>query len=114
MVTMENHNYIYEMFITVPDSSGTYGIPILGACSTYVNAISLKSCCYPNPDAIMADYSMATNDSANNYIRIHVNAASQELSGIFKATMKRNFGSTVDPDTIKFRCDTFYCKYGSL
>lgn len=106
----ESFNYYYEMFIATSDSSGSYRIPTVG-CSSHATIGYLKLCCYSNPDAFIASYVIDVNDSINNFIRIHVDNISKTLSGMFKATMVKSFGND-DPDTVKFRCDTFYCKYG--
>ena len=107
-------NYYYPLGISIPHTeSGTYSLYNLGTSNNLSQISYMKTCCYSNPDAIGPTYSVNEADSLNNYIRIHVDTVTKELSGMFQATMYVDsfMQNGIDPDTVIMRCDTFYCKY---
>jgi len=106
-------NYYYPLNISIPYlQSGTFRLHTLGTSDSLSYLSYMKVCCYSNPDAIYATYDVDESDSLNNYIRVHVDTANKELSGMFQAKMLKTFHpNSNDPDTVIMRCDTFYCKY---
>jgi hypothetical protein len=74
---------------------------------------SLKVCCEADPDEVYDGYDIAERDSLKNFIRIHIDSLTQNISGMFKATLVIDDmdSSSTEPRTLRVRCDTFNCKY---
>jgi hypothetical protein len=103
--------YYYSIFFKINCScSGTYVLHSVDTVGSPGNTFSyLKVCCYTNPDAIVASYRVAENDSANNSITLYYDSVNSNISGHFKVTMAE---FSVN-DTVRLRCDTFYCKFNN-
>ena len=113
--TDANYNYYYPLGISIPnDVPGTFRLHSLGTYDSLSYIGYIKECCYSNPDVSYAEYNIDENDSVNNFIRVHIDNVALEISGMFKATMVNDRPPVLnsnEPDTVRMRCDTFYCKY---
>ena len=108
--SLPDYSYYYYFGIRLsPFASGTFTIYGLLSGSDVWAGYS-EVCCFTEPDQINWTYGAYENDSANNYIRIHKDSVTQELSGMFKCTMI-SVANQGPYDTLRIQCDTFYCKY---
>jgi len=114
MTHMDDNGYYYDLGMYVPFfKSGTYVFDRDQTSDVLCYINSLKSCCEANPDELCCGYKIAERDSLKNFIRIHIDSLTQNISGMFKATLVIDDmdSSSTEPRTLRVRCDTFNCKY---